>query len=53
MTSSSVKASGALEKPPTAKPLRSRRIPDGNPKRKLDAIFKALSKSLKTSNQNY
>ena len=48
-----VKDTDALEKPPAAKPLRSRWIPEDDPKPKLDAICKALSKSLVTSNKNY
>lgn len=53
MNNPPVKATEALEKPPAAKPLRSRWIPDDDDKPKLDAICKALSKSLVTSNQNY
>ena len=53
MISPPVKATKALEKPPAAKPLRSRWIPDDDDTPKLDAICKALSKSLVTSNQNY
>ena len=32
MTSPSVKATQALEKPPAAKPLRNKELPDDNPK---------------------
>ena len=53
MTGPSVKATETLEKPPAAKPSRSRSIHDDDPKPKLDAICKVLSKSLVISNQNY
>ena len=37
MTSPSVKATEALEKPPAAKPLRSRWNPDDDPKPRVNA----------------
>ena len=39
-----VKATDALEKPPAAKPLRSRWIPDDNPKPRVNAIDKKVPK---------
>ena len=36
MTSTSVKATDALEKPPATKHLSSRWIPDGDPKPRVD-----------------
>ena len=42
MTSPPVKATDALEKPPAAKPLRSRWIPEDDPKPKLNASYNKL-----------
>ena len=42
MTSPSVKATEALEKPPAAKPLRSRCFPDDDPKPKVNANLSRL-----------
>ena len=43
MTNSPVKATEALEKPPAAKPLRSRWIPDDDPKPRVNASLIQLS----------
>ena len=37
-----VKATDALEKPPAAKPLRSRWIPEDDPKQRVNTICKKL-----------
>ena len=42
MTSPSVEATKALEKPPAAKPLRSRWFPDDEPKPRVNASYKIL-----------
>ena len=42
MTSPPVKAAEALEKPPTAKPLRSRWLPDDDPKPRVNANLSPL-----------
>ena len=39
MTSPSVKATEALEKPPAAKPLRSRWLPDDDPKTRVNVCY--------------
>ena len=39
MTSPPVKATDALEKPPTAKPLRSRWIPEDDPKPRVNVNY--------------
>ena len=46
MTSLSVKARKALEKPPAVETLRIRRIPNGDPKPIGHSYIRALSKSL-------
>ena len=42
MTSLSVKATDALEKSPAAKPLRSRWLPDDDPKPRVNASYKRV-----------
>ena len=42
MTSPPVKATKALEKPPAAKPLHSRCIPEDDPKPRVNAIYKKV-----------
>ena len=42
MTSPSVKATETLEKPPAAKPLRSRWIPDDDPKPRVNTSYKKV-----------
>ena len=37
-----VKATDALEKPPAAKPLRSRSIPEDDPKPRVDTSYKKV-----------
>ena len=43
MTNSPVKATEALEKPPAAKPLRSKWIPDNDPKPTVNTSLSQLS----------
>ena len=42
MTSPPVKATDALEKPPAAKPLRSRWIPDDDPKPRVNVNYRKV-----------
>ena len=42
MTSPPVKATDALEKPPAAKPLRSRWLPDDDPKPRINVSYKIV-----------
>ena len=42
MTSPPVKATEALEKPPAAKPLRSRWLPDDDPKPRVNVGYKIV-----------
>ena len=42
MTNPPVKATEALEKPPAAKPLRSRWIPDGDPMPRVNTSYKKV-----------
>ena len=42
MTSPPVKATDALEKPPAAKPLRSRWVPDDDPKPRVNTSYKTV-----------
>jgi len=42
MTSPSVKATETLEKPPAAKPSRSRSIPDDDPKPRVNTSYKKV-----------
>ena len=46
MTSLFVKATKALEKPPTAKPLRSRWLSDDDPKPKVNTSYKKCQGTL-------
>ena len=46
MTSPPVKATEALEKPPAAKPLRSRWLPDDDPKPRVNASYKKMERQL-------
>ena len=42
MTNPPVKATEALEKPPAAKPLRSRWIPEDDPKLRVNVSYKRV-----------
>ena len=51
MTSPPVKATEALEKPPTAKPLRCRWFPEDDPKLRVNASYKKVPRKFLIKNE--